>query len=247
MKEQLVAITYIAGESQGAELALAVAGWRKHFKCPHKLIVVGDKPPVDVKVDGWLEVKRIPEKEGEYRPHLDICHKLETICYMYGDKYPGFIWASDDCYAVNNFTLSDVKAPKYQEEEMPSKGEDHFNPWWRNLVKTRKLCEKEGLGVVNWVTHLPIYFDIRLLILTIWKYSLTEKSYVVENLYFNKYLQDGKAEKLSENDRWKLSVFYSPLYRPRFYDALANKIWVCNSVNGWSDALEEELRRHYKL
>lgn len=247
MKDTLVVITYISGESQGTELELAVAGWRKHFKSPHKIVVIGDTPPPKVLPDCWLQMDRVPEKPGEYRPHLDICRKLEAICFLYADQYPGFIWASDDCYAVNDFTLEDVMLPKYSDEEMPAVGQNHFNPWWRNLVKTRKLCEKEGYGVVNWVTHLPLYFRFSDIIRCIWKFGLTENSYVLENIVFNAYKQEGSPVKLCREDDWKFSCFHPHLDREGFYDALAHKKWVCNSVNGWCNALENELRKHYDL
>lgn len=245
MKEQLVAITYIAGESQGAELKLAVAGWKKHFKTPHKIVIVGDKPPMeDVE---WLPVDRLPEKDGEYRPHLDIAHKLESVTMYYADRYSNFIWASDDCYAVNDFTIDDVIIPKIQDMEMPSKGESHFNPWWRNVVKTRKACERDGLGVVNWVTHLPLYFNFRDLINLIWNYRLTSESYVIENLYYNKYTPKQKPILLCEGDRWKFGVYFTPLDRNGFDNAIANKIWIYNSVHGWSPELEAGLLKHYGL
>lgn len=245
MKETLVVITYIAGESQGSELALALLGWKKHFKSPHRIVIVGDKPPMeDIE---WVEINRLPEKDGEYRPHLDICHKLELVAALYGDKYDGFIWASDDCYAINDFTLEDVMVLKYQDDEMPSKGDNHPNSWLRNLVKTRNLCDKEGFGIINWVTHLPLFFNMKRLVDIIWKYDLTNKSYVIENLYFNSFYHIGKLVKLYPQDDWKFGVYFTPLDRQGFYDALSHKKWVCNSVHGWSDALEEELRKHYGI
>ena len=247
MKEVLVVITYIAGESQGHELAIAVAGWRRHFKHPHKIVVIGDKPPRSVTVDKWLYIDRVPEKDGEYRPHLDICTKLEFACFMFGDKYPGFIWASDDCFPINDFTLEDVMTPKFQDDEMPSKGQNHFNPWWRNLVKTRKLCEEEGFGVVNWATHLPLYFRVSELINTIWEYHLETKSFVIENIIYNRFKQEGMPIKLHEGDTWKHTVCYTPLDRQGLYEAFARVKFVCASVNGWSYALEEELKNHFEL
>ena len=234
MQKVLVAITYIASEAQGDELALAVAGWRKHFKCPHKIVVVGDTPP-DGLADAYLAIERLPEKDGEYRPHLDICNKLEAVCETYKD------------FAVNDFTLEDVMTPKYQDEEMPSKGDEHPNSWLRNLVKTRRLCEQKKYGVRNWVTHLPLWFDKRHLLLTIWQNHLTEDSYVVENLVFNRFRPHGKPVKLCETDKWKFPVYYSPLDRHGFADALQRKIWVTVSVHGWSEALETELKKHYGL
>ena len=245
MKEYLVVLFYIADEAQGEEISLAIEGWRKHFKEKFRLVVIGDNPHING--IEYMIVDRISEKDGEYRPHLDICNKLRLACTMYGDSYDGFIWASDDFFAVNDFTFADVIAPKYQDEEMPPTGDRHPNPWVRNLVKTRHLCDAEGYGIVNWITHLPLYFECEKLMSVIRDYDLTKDSYIVENIYFNKFVPEGKAEKLSINDRWKFGVYFTPLDICGLMNAFANKIWVCCSVNGWSESLATELKKHYGI
>ena len=242
----LVAIFYIDSEAQGDEISLAISGWKKHFKEYHEVLVVGDKPPVEgVK---WMYVERLKPKEGEYLPSIDICNKLSYVCqYCISHGYEGFIWASDDFFAVNDFTLEDVKTPKYQDDEMPRKWDKTSNRWWLEQVKTRKLCEENGYGIVNWVTHLPMYFDAERLYWLIHDFDMTNHGCIVENVYYNAYPQDGVPYKLNLKDRWKFGVYYSPLDREGFANALANKIWVCCSVHGWSEQLEEELKKHYNL
>ena len=243
----LVAITYISGGAQGNELALAIAGWRKHFKDDFEILVVGDMPPVQS--DVWMYVERLKPKEGEYLPSIDICNKLLHVCqYCKEHSYDGFVWASDDFFAVNDFTLEDVKTPKYQDDEMPRKWDKTSNRWWLEQVKTRKLCEENGYGIVNWVTHLPMYFDAERLYWLIRDFDMTNHGCIVENVYYNAYPQDGKdgkPEKLYLKDRWKFGVYYSPLDREGFQNALAHKIWVCCSEHGWSKELENELYKHY--
>ena len=243
--ETLVAIFYIASEAQGSEISLAIEGWRKHFKEPHRIVVVGDKPPVD-DVD-WLQIKRVQKKDGEYLPALDICQKLEAVCLANWWKYDGFIWASDDFFAVNDFTLADVMVPKIYDSQLPSKGDQTQNAFWHTQIKTRRLCEASGAGVANWTTHLPMWFDIDLLYWLIQDYDLTEMSYIVENLYYNMHAPEQKPERLHRNDRWKFDVCYSPLDRAGLSDAFIHKIWVCCSVNGWCPELEAELRKHYGM
>jgi len=242
----LVALFYIGGEAQGSEIQLAIEGWRQHFKEPFRLIVVGDDP----KVEGveWLEIERVPGKEGEYRPSLDICNKLEEVCtFCEYHGYKHFIWASDDFFAVNDFTIEDVEYPKYLDDEMPILGVMHPNWFERTQVKTRLLCQKEGFGIKNWTTHLPMLFNVANLHKIIRDYDLTNNGYIVENIYFNAYPPKGEPFKLCLNDRWKFSVIYQPLDREGFQNALRNKIWVCCSVHGWSQTLDRELRKHYGL
>jgi len=246
MMEYLVVITYIADGAQGNELALAVQGWRTHFKEKFDILVVGDKPPVDgVR---WMWVERMKPKAGEYLPALDICNKLEFACvYCKMNGYAGFIWASDDFFAVNDFTIDDVRTPKYLDNELPSKWDKSQNEFWHTQIKTRILCEKDGYETVNWTTHLPMWFDDVLLLRVINDYNLTENAYIVENIYYNKYTTRATREKLSKDkDRFKFPVWYPELDREGFQNALKNKIWVCCSVHGWSKELENELNKHYK-
>lgn len=246
MNNYLVALFYIGGEAQGSEITLAIEGWKQHFKEPFRLIVIGDKPPRD-DVE-WFPIERVPGKEGEYRPSLDICTKLEAVCTLCEKEgYEHFIWASDDFFAVNDFTIADVKYPKYLDDEMPILGVMHPNWFERTQVKTRLLCQKEGFGIKNWTTHLPMWFNVADLHKIIRDYGLTENGYIVENIYFNAFPPEGEPFKLCLNDRWKFAVIYQPLDREGFQNALNNKIWVCCSVHGWSDALDRGLRKHYGL
>lgn len=244
-RKYLVAIFYIASEAQGSEISLAIEGWRRHFKEDHEIVVVGDEPPVkDVR---WMYVERLKPKEGEYLPAIDICNKLAHVCYYAEeDFYEGFIWASDDFFAVNDFTIEDVMQPKYLEDELPREGASNTNHFWRTQVKTRRLLEKKGYGIVNWTTHLPMWFDNGDLYWLIHDYDLTRNSYIVENLYYNIYKPETIPAKLRRDDRWKFEVCFTPLDTEGFRNALANKIWVCCSVNGWSAELEQKLKEHYE-
>ena len=243
----LVAIFYIASEAQGSEISLAIEGWRKHFKEDHEILVVGDVPPPVPGVKWkWMYAERMKQKEGQYLPAIDICNKMLYVCqYCASHGYDGFIWASDDFFAVNDFNIKDVLMPKYLDEQLPSKGDNSTNHFWRTQVKTRALLEKKGYGVVNWTTHLPMWFDIDELYWIIVDNNLTSESYIVENLYYNINKPETIPTKLRRDDRWKFEVCFTPLDEEGFRNALANKIWVCCSVNGWSAELEQKLKEHY--
>jgi len=245
-KEILVVIPFVAEDAQGSEIRLAAEGWRKHFKSKCRIVVVGDDPGIQ-NIDTVLKVDRLPEVDGQYRPHLDIANKMREVINAFSGAYDGCIWASDDCYAVNDFTIADVKQPKFQDAEMPWKGELHPNPWRRNLVKTRHLCDREGLGIVNWVTHLPLYYKFDKLASIIQDYDLIHESYVIENIYFNKFRPRLVPHQMRNDDGYKFGVYYEPLDKRGFADALNRKIWVCNSAHGWSEGLESALRQHYGL
>ena len=244
--ETLVAITYISASAQGNELSLAVEGWRRHFKEPHRILIVGDKPPVE-DVD-WLDIPRVPKRNGQYLPALDICAKLEAVCLYCMDKgIAEFVWASDDFFAVNDFSLPDVKYPKYYMDEMLSRWDRTQNEFEHTQIKTRRLCEREGFGVTDWTTHLPMWMDAEKLYWVIQDYNLTEDAQIVENIYYNKFGPKGKPFKLHAGDRFKYPVRYRTQDLPGLEDAFINKIWICCSEAGWSEELERELRRHYGI
>lgn len=242
----LVAIPYIASEAQGHEMFLALTGWRKHFQEPMHLITVGDRPPQECVglVDGMMTMPRVEVPlNGRYRPHLDLARKQLCVALRFEGIYKECIWVADDCYPVNDFTLADVALPKIQDFTMPTTGD---GPWWNDLHKTRDLCEKEGFALHNWTTHLPRLYNLRKLHKVIVDYNLLHESYVVENIYYNKFNKKTPTL-LRSTDKWKYSVHSPDLDRPALADAFARKVWIVNSNHGWSEALEAELRKHYGL
>lgn len=241
----LVVIPYLASGAQGNELRLAVEGWKKHYIGDARIVVVGDKPPFDIE---HIPCPRVEPIEGEYLPHLDLAHKFRVAAENF-PQYEGFVFTADDVFAVNDFNLIDILAPKRMPVPLSTEGMERCTPpWWKNLIKTARLCKREGFGMVNYTTHLPVYFRFDRLVGLIEDYHLETDSYVIETLYFNKFTPQGEADILDqEKDRWKHGVYFTPLYRPDLYKAFGQKKWVCCSEQGWSKALEEELEKHYKL
>lgn len=242
----LVVIPYLASAAQGRELEYAVAGWRKHFKEPHHIVVVGDYHPICDTGDDitFIECPRIEPVPGQYTCHLDHVHKFRKVREMFPD-HKGFIYACDDMYAVNNFTMAEVLFPKIVQKDMG--GDAHSeNGWQRDMAKTRALCQKEGMKLYNWVCHLPVYYEWDKLFAIYDKYDCDHQSYIVENLYFNTYFADRVPFLLDfDKDNLKCGVYRS---NPRIYlieDALKNKIWIQNSPEGWIRELDEILSKHY--
>ena len=114
MKEKiLVVITYLAKEAQGRELEFAIAGWRKHFKEDYLIVLTGeDLPHFEGDDISYVESPRVPDSEGNYRAHLDYVSCLRKVRKAF-PKQDGFILVADDCYAVRDFTLADVKSLKF--------------------------------------------------------------------------------------------------------------------------------------
>ena len=244
-KEILVVIPYLASAAQGNELALAVAGWRWHFKHPYRIIIVGDWHSIVDSGDDieFIDCPRVDPIPGQYTPHIDHVHKFRKVREHFPDS-EGFIYTCDDIYATADFTFEDVITPKEPERGFfftPFEWRNMKPEWYSDKGKTGELCGEEGLPRRNWICHLPVYYEWDKLIRVYDKYDCDHVSYIVENIYFNiEYPDDPHAvsEKLY-HDEVKTSY---PNIRP-----IGSIKWVSNSNSGWSPKLEQILRNHYGL
>lgn len=245
----LVVIPYLAKAAQGKELFLSVAGWRKHFKCDYHIVIVGDWHPVvdtgdDISFINCPRVRR-PLK-GNYWAHIDHVNKFRTVMDVYPD-IDGFIYTCDDIYAVKDFTLSDVKRLKVRcREIIGSYGSS--NAWVVDNYKTKKRLMKEGLPVMNWVCHLPVWYDCDRLKEIYDRYKCGKKSYVVENLYFNTYhANDDYIVIEEEPNDYQFKIWNSSVTVEKLKEEMEKKVWICNSVRGWNGEFEDILAEHYAL
>lgn len=246
-KPYLIVIPYLAAAAQGRELDYALAGWRKHFKEPYHIVVIGEKVP-KLKGDDitCIESKRVPEAEGQYRQHLDYVNCFRKVRKRFPDT-DGFIFTADDCYAVNDFDIHDVRFLK-----MLNYGFDYDpnspNAWRRDKMKTKHLLQCEGLPTRDFTTHLPCWFDWDKWEALVAKYGMDKESYVIEDLYFNTFCADripfcitGTLENL------KLPVYTSTPIEYDIKKAFKDKIWISNNPDGWVPVLEGYLKEHFNM
>lgn len=239
----LVVIPFLAGDAQGDELSLAVAGWRKHFKEPYHIVVVGDyHHVVETGEDiSFIECPRVDAIPGQYRPHIDHVHKFRRVREEFPDS-KGFIYTCDDIYGTADFTMADILQPK---EPRAGFGFAPFDwrketAWYADKGKTGELCDREGLPRRNWVCHLPVYYEWDKLFSIYDKYDCDHVSYIVENIYFNiEYPGDPHAvsEELYHDE---VKTAY-PAIRP-----IGTVKWISNANSGWSRELAVILKKHYK-
>ena len=242
-----IVIPYLANASQGKELQLAIAGWRKHFKeNEFHIVVVGDYDPVVDSGDdiSFIDCPKIDAvKRNNYLPHIDHVHKFRKFLSEYPNA-DGFIYACDDMYAVNDFSFGDVKKLKLFAPTMKGMLYD-LNFWRVDNAKTRILLESKGLPTKNYVCHLPVYYE-RDKLVSIWdKYDCDTTSRVVENLYFNTYHD-------ADNNYPYKDFKYTVDYRTKgkvdeLLAEMKTKIWVTNTVEGWYKEMEDILVSHYGL
>ena len=244
----MVLIPYFSGGAQGRELEYAIAGWRRHFKEPYEIVIVGDyHPVVDTGEDiVFIECERVGEQAPEnYRPHIDFVNKFKKVRGLYPNS-KGFIYGSDDCYAVNDFDINDIKVIKQNGSDISETRLD--TPWGREKMKTKNLLRKEGYPTRNFVTHLPLWIEWDKLEALWEKYDMEHNSYIFEDLYFNIYYPTRIPIQLHiDYDNFKCGV-YRPNPRMEYIkDAFKNKIWIQNSVEGWIPVLDSMLASYYGL
>lgn len=237
MTDTLVVIPYCQEGKQGRELEYAIAGWRRHFKEDCTIVLVGDFEPW---ADVYLPCPRIEHSDdGNYLPHLDHVHKFLEVLKLF--PHEGFIYACDDMYAVKDFTLDDVKALKYLEDDMYGSLMDP-NAWNRDEAKTRNLCVQNGLETRNFVCHLPVYYERDKLMAVYKEFDCEHNSCVVEDVYFNKYYAGLPAR---HADEFRLGLNSADVPEETIRGAIDNKIWITNSPLGWSKTLDKVLNEHY--
>lgn len=244
-----VIMPYFSGGAQGREIEYAIAGWERHFKEPHRIVVVGDYHPCFDKYDNvvFIECERVPEQEPEnYRPHIDFVNKFKKVRQRYPEMN-GFIFTADDVYAVNNFDIYDVKVLKQNSSEIV------YPPypctaWHREKKKTKDLLRKYGYPVRNFVTHLPVWIQWDKLEELWQRFDMEHNSYIFEDLYFNIYYSDRIPLTLHiDHDNFKCGIYRKNPRMEYLRKAFREKIWIQNSVEGWIPELDRTLAEYYGI
>ena len=233
--EYLVVIPYKASEPQGNELYLAIRGWLKHFKERFRIVIVGDKPgdwnhglPENVS-----EIAHLPHICQTANPPLDIVAKLQEVIAAY-PEYPGFILTNDDIYPVNDFDITEVKLLKSDGPLTDRKSTG--NLYAENRTKTLKLLQAEQRSVYDYGCHTPVYLEAAKFLELVEKFNLTESAYLITSLYFNYFYPNRIPIKLElEYDNLKAGVYRQNANLARLREIKSRKIWINNSVSGWSD------------
>ena len=246
MNKILVVIPYLPIAAQGMELAFSIAGWKRHFKEDHLIVVVGEGLP-EINEPGvvCLESKRVEPIEGQYRQHLDYVSCFRLVRKTFPET-KGFIFVADDCYAINDFDMSDVMFLKQNASKI-SHNQDSTNAWCRDKAKTRKQLVKDGYPIRNFTTHLPQWFEWDKLEALWERYDMLHSSYVMEDLYYNIYYGDRIPFQLNENDNLKCGIYNEDYPIEKIYSAFKKKIWIQNSPKGWDWQLESILSRYYGI
>ena len=238
----LIVLPYKQNGAQGKELELALSLWKKFCVFDYHFIVIGKFDDILISKFPWVEFIYCSAKEkieGQYNQHLDVQYCMEIIMNMYSKMYNGFIWMSDDYYAIKPFTIFNILQIYYHSKEFIGNKKSPTSYWSHDKWKTRQLLDKENLPHYNYTTHYPCYFEFNKL-KEIWdKFNMRNESYVLEDIYFNYF----KYEKPILDSEIRLGIWNKQIYDNEFQKALDNPNikFVCNSVEGWSKELENDL------
>jgi hypothetical protein len=250
----LIVIPYLASAAQGREIEYAIAGWRKHFKEEHsifredyRIVLTGEGLPRFKGRDiSYVESKRVPAVQGQYRQHLDYVSCLKKVRKRFPDS-EGFIMVADDCFAVNDFSMADIQFLKAKSMDIDY---DPMTPnaWRQDAIKTAKALHAAGLPTHDYTTHLPQWFEWSKLE-TLWaKYDMEHQSYVIEDLYYNTYFADRIPFILSEtSDNLKLTVTQNAPSGAALDMALRRKVWINSNADGWRPELQKLLADHFGM
>ena len=116
------------------------------------------------------------------------------------------------------------------------------------INKTKKKLIENGLPVMNWVCHLPVYYEWNKLFSIYDAYHCDIRSYVVEQLYFNTYYSNSDYIVIEEEPKdYQYKQWDKKHSIEEFMKAMKTKIWVCNSVSGWNPEIENVLSAYYGL
>ncbi len=243
-KETLVILPYKQNGSQGNEIKLVLKGWKKYCKFKYHFVVVGRFDESLVNEFPWVEFITCKERErknDQYNPHLDVQNCLETVMRSYDKIYNGFISMADDEYPIKPFELKDITDIHYHSSSFSGCEKCSTSYWRYDKWKTRQLLDRENLPHINYTTHYPCYYEFRKL-REIWdKFNMRNESYVAEDVYFNYF----KHKEPVLDNTIRFGIWSNAIFKNDFQKAVddPNIKFVCNSVEGWSKELEENLEK----
>ena len=242
--EILVVLPYKQSGSQGNEIRLCLNGWRKYCQFNYHLIVIGEFNNALKDEFPWVEFiycPSVPKKPNQYNPHLDMQNKFKIVSEMYSQIYDGFIYLTDDEYAVKPFVLSDITKIYCHSFNFTGDNKAPTSYWKYDKWKTRQLLDKYNLPHVNYTTHYPCWFDFKKFDEIQKKFDMLKESYVFDDVYFNYFEHEDPVL----DSTIRLGIWNYNIYKNEFKNAVGNPNikFICNSVEGWSKDLEKDLEK----
>lgn len=239
----LVVFPFKKSEAQGKELMLAIKGWMKHFQERFKIAIVGNVEGFEITPSGRCEdIILIPHECRSDNPPLDIVSKLLLVINTF-PEYSGFCWTNDDIYPVNDFDITEVKLLKSDGKLTDPKS--RYGLYATNREKTLNILKEHKLSIYDYGCHLPVYYESENVLKVIEMYGLDKTAMLFSSLYFNTIFPQRIPVRLElDHDNLKAGVYRPNANLGRLKDLIPGKIWVNNSVKGWSPELEKIIEQY---
>jgi len=239
----LVVLPYKQSGSQGNEIKLALKGWKKYCQFDYLFIVIGEFDDSLEKEFPWVTFiySPMPEvRENQYNPHLDIMRKFNIVSDLFESAYDGFIYVTDDEYAIKPFCLEDIITIHHHAPSFTGDKNAPTSYWRYDKWKTRQLLDGINCPHINYTTHYPCYFEFSKMELIRKKFNMLNESYVFDDVYFNFF----EHEEAILDSTIRLGIWNRDIFEKDFDNAINNPNikFMCNSVEGWSIELENKLK-----
>jgi hypothetical protein len=197
---------YVHNYAKFQELLYSMRSIAAFFQGEYKVFVIGDKP-------SWLsdEVTFISAPVIGKVPVKDVVSKMRTIIAR-EDVSENFIWMNDDEYLMNPVSEDDLKIPKAIEDLdnvwTRRKGKVMRNTQYRiNMWNTFAELKRNNLPAVNTCTHLPFYYNKKMLGLVLDRYNAAENKYLITLLYHNTLYDKADYQFIDNYKGYKVALY----------------------------------------
>lgn len=231
-----VVIPYSRQKAQGKELLYAVRSWLQNFRCQFQIVVIGER-------EDWFEemgIVFIEMEQSSENPQVNTMEALKLA--IASDQVTAkFIWSNDDIYLIAPIGLEHIALPKFNGFLNPDQYKGHYKV---NMTNTLELLEDNELPCRNYGTHTPFLYEKEKLVSMLEEHpDLNEGNYLIESVYFNKFV-DVRPISLS----WATDGFLLPMVSKspdpdKFAELLNKKVFLNNAESGYSPFLVEQLEQ----
>lgn len=197
---------YVHSYAKFQELLYSIRSVAAFFRGEYRLFVIGDKPP-------WLsdEAIFINAPVISKTPIRDVVNKMKIIISR-EDVSENFIWMNDDEYLMNYVTEEDIQIPKAIEDldEVYTRrnGKVLTNTNYRvNMWNTYGMLKSVDLPTVNTCTHLPFYYNKRLLDLVLDRYNVAANKFLITLLYHNTLYERKDYQFINNYTGYKVALY----------------------------------------
>lgn len=232
---------YIKDFAQGEELKHSIRSICKNYVGDFKIFIVGDS-------EEWMsdEINLIKIERVSDNPPLDIANKLKAVI---GDERidDNFVWMNDDIYLTNQVYIHDLQlfksVGKLEETVNPSLG----TIYQRNKLETLRYLKSNNLSSYDYSTHLPQYYNKKLMLELLNSLELHKKSMLISSLYFNIFFGDQIPFVLNHRiDNIKIGVYRANPDYEYLESCLKTKKFFNHSQTGFTKRVELLVKSLFK-